>query len=608
MSFQILVLALGFSPGSFFGHPRLRGLRHGQRRGGGGGAAPYITTQPMNQTVTAGQTATFTVVARGTAPLSYQWQKNSANIAGATSSSYTTPATTTADSASTFDVIVSNSAGMVTSNAATLTVNASAVAPTITTQPANQTVTAGQTATFSVVASGTAPLSYQWQKNSANIAGATSSSCTTAAATTAESGSTFDVIVSNSAGTVTSNAATLTVNPSSGLKFPIKVSAKKRYFVDANGNPWLIVADAMHRAISNMPTTSYSIYLNDRAGYGFNAIDFFAACANTSTCPSSGAANDGTLPFTSGSSPSNYDFATPNDAYWSKVDTFIQEANNLNMVVLLRPLPWGNGWAVAFQNNGATKSFNLGAYLGNRYKGMNIIWGLGQDFDGGGLPSSSNMSLMAQFMAGILSADPNHLMTCQLNYSRSYSQQGNGINSTYAADLNNSFVYSYCETYDEVLVAYNASPTMPVFLGEANYETGNNTNQLSSPANAFITRMEMWWPATSGGDGERVWERERRARHLHVAVESRYYRHRAGTVRSCIAKHAGVVDALSGSKPSSGYSRLWQLQWRQRKSLQCHLRDHSLGWRDAFGYLYAGFDNADGQPGELLEDHDGLLA
>ena len=175
--------------------------------------APTITTQPANQTVTAGQTATFAVVAAGTAPLGYQWQKNGVNVAGATSASYTTATTTTADSGSTFRVVVTNTAGTVTSSAATLTVNAAAVAPTITTQPANQTVTAGQTATFAVVAAGTAPLGYQWQKNGANITGATSASYTTATTTTADSGSTFRVVVSNSAGTVTSSAATLTVNP-----------------------------------------------------------------------------------------------------------------------------------------------------------------------------------------------------------------------------------------------------------------------------------------------------------------------------------------------------------------------------------------------------------
>ncbi|PYT77503.1 MAG: hypothetical protein DMG40_23165, partial [Acidobacteria bacterium] len=176
-------------------------------------ATPSITTQPANQTVTAGQTATFTVVAAGTAPLSYQWQKNGTAISGATSASYITPATTSADSGEQFVVVVSNSAGSMTSSAATLTVNAAAAAPSITTQPVNQTVTAGQTATFTVVATGTAPLSYQWQKNGTAISGATSSSYTTPATTSADNGAQFAVVVSNTAGSVTSNAATLTVNP-----------------------------------------------------------------------------------------------------------------------------------------------------------------------------------------------------------------------------------------------------------------------------------------------------------------------------------------------------------------------------------------------------------
>src|SRR2546426_866723 len=95
---------------------------------------PTITTQPGNQTVTAGQTATFTVVAAGTAPLAYQWQKNGASIAGATASSYTTPVTTTSDSGSTFPAVVSNTAGTGTSSTATLTVNPAPGAPTITKQ------------------------------------------------------------------------------------------------------------------------------------------------------------------------------------------------------------------------------------------------------------------------------------------------------------------------------------------------------------------------------------------------------------------------------------------------------------------------------------------
>ncbi|MGA8215351.1 MAG: immunoglobulin domain-containing protein [Candidatus Sulfotelmatobacter sp.] len=93
-------------------------------------AAPSITAQPANQTVTAGQTATFSLTVAGTTPFTYQWQKGNTPIPGATSASYTTAATTTADSGSQFRVVVSNAIGNITSNAATLTVNATAPATT----------------------------------------------------------------------------------------------------------------------------------------------------------------------------------------------------------------------------------------------------------------------------------------------------------------------------------------------------------------------------------------------------------------------------------------------------------------------------------------------
>jgi hypothetical protein len=160
--------------------------------------APAITAQPASQTITAGQTTTFSVTATGTAPLSYQWQKNATAITGATSSSYTTPATTASDNGAQFAVVVSNSAGSVTSNAAILTVNNP---PAVITQPVNQTVVAGQAATFSVTGTGTAPLSYQWRKNGANVSGATASTYTTPATTASDSGAQFTVVISNVAGT-----------------------------------------------------------------------------------------------------------------------------------------------------------------------------------------------------------------------------------------------------------------------------------------------------------------------------------------------------------------------------------------------------------------------
>src|SRR5262249_46497588 len=150
---------------------------------------PSITTQPSDRTVNLGATATFSVVATGTAPLSYQWQKNQVNIAGATSTSYTTPATTSADNNAKFRVIVTNSVSSVTSNAANLIVN---TPPSITMQPSDQTVNAGQMATFTVVAGGSGPFTYQWLKNSVNISGATSASYTTPATTAADDGKTFE--------------------------------------------------------------------------------------------------------------------------------------------------------------------------------------------------------------------------------------------------------------------------------------------------------------------------------------------------------------------------------------------------------------------------------
>ncbi|MEW5922131.1 MAG: immunoglobulin domain-containing protein [Bacillota bacterium] len=184
---------------------------------------PSITTQPASQTVTAGQTATFTVVATGDAPLSYQWQKDGGDISdGGNISGSTTPTlvitNAQASDAGAYTVEVTNVAGSVTSEPATLTVNPAPVAPSITTQPSNQTVTAGQTATFTVAATGTTPLSYQWKKDGNNlsdggsISGATTATLTITNAQASDAGS-YTCYVGNAAGNTTSNVATLTVNP-----------------------------------------------------------------------------------------------------------------------------------------------------------------------------------------------------------------------------------------------------------------------------------------------------------------------------------------------------------------------------------------------------------
>ncbi|HEY3270084.1 MAG TPA: immunoglobulin domain-containing protein [Geothrix sp.] len=202
--------------------------------------APAISVQPANQTVLEGATASFTVTAAGTAPLTYQWKKGGTAITGATSASYTTPATVLADTGSSFTVTVSNAAGSVTSNAATLTVNPAP--PTITTQPANVTVTAGATATFTVAATGSGTLSYQWKKGGTAITGATSASYTTPATVLADNGASFTVTVTNAQGTATSNAAVLTVQAApvfttQPVGATVTAGAAVTFTAAASGNP-----------------------------------------------------------------------------------------------------------------------------------------------------------------------------------------------------------------------------------------------------------------------------------------------------------------------------------------------------------------------------------
>jgi pectate lyase len=173
------------------------------------GDAPSITTQPVSQTVSAGANVSFSVSAEGTAPLVYQWQKNGSPISGANASTLNLSNVQGTDSGS-YRVTVSNAAGSAASTTAVLNVETGPVAPSITSQPASQTVVRGGSALFGVIATGTAPLSYQWHKDGSLIPGATTSSLSLSNVQETDAGG-YSVVVSNAAGTATSNTATLSV-------------------------------------------------------------------------------------------------------------------------------------------------------------------------------------------------------------------------------------------------------------------------------------------------------------------------------------------------------------------------------------------------------------
>jgi len=209
--------------------------------------SPVIVTQPTGQTVASGSAATLAVVARGAATLSYQWSKGGTSISGATSATYTISSFASSDEGS-YAVTVSNSAGSVTSSTAVLALEGSV--PTVSTQASSQSVTAGTSATFTVAATSTTTMSYQWQRlasgtstwenlsEGGSYSGTTTATLTVSGTTAGMSGDQFRCVITNGSGSTTSTAATLTVTSSSSviLQYPAAISQ------DSSGN--LYVADS----------------------------------------------------------------------------------------------------------------------------------------------------------------------------------------------------------------------------------------------------------------------------------------------------------------------------------------------------------------------------
>ncbi|HSW25531.1 MAG TPA: immunoglobulin domain-containing protein [Burkholderiaceae bacterium] len=187
-----------------------------------GNQPPLITRQPADANVVEPNVATFAVTALGTPPFTYRWERSDDGgmtfvDAGGRADRFTTPPTTVRDgNADRYRVIVGNLEGSSESRVATLTVSVTAVAPSITTQPQDATVNVDDNVTFTVVASGTSP-AYQWQRWDddsvmfIDIAGATNASLTLTNVQAGDNDMRFRARVSNSAGSVTSRAARLTV-------------------------------------------------------------------------------------------------------------------------------------------------------------------------------------------------------------------------------------------------------------------------------------------------------------------------------------------------------------------------------------------------------------
>ena len=228
-----------------------------------------IRTQPASQGINLGGGVTFSVLATSIEPIGYQWRKNGISISGAPSSSYTIPAVSSTDAAN-YTCIVSDPDELLLTTAATLTVQTT---PIITSQPSSLTVVQNSTAVFSVTATGTPAPSYQWQLNGSDISEATSASYSIASAQAANAGS-YTCVVTNAAGSVTSSAATLTVQippaiTSQPSSLTVNQNASAVFSITATGTPAPTYQWRLNGTnISGATAASYSIASAQAANAG----------------------------------------------------------------------------------------------------------------------------------------------------------------------------------------------------------------------------------------------------------------------------------------------------------------------------------------------------
>lgn len=260
---------------------------------------PAITIQPLSQMVTQGVNVTFTVAAAGTAPFGYQWRSNGVSISGATGEQFTLTNAQPAASAS-YSVVVSNLAGTAASANATLTVLPAPVPPSITSEPADLILSAGQIAALSVGVNGAEPLAYQWHFNNSPLPNATDAQLVFNPAQTNHTGG-YQVVVTNAYGAATSRVAALVVQPGCA-----PLGMMPLWTLAPGSRPYLTVASLPNeRGMSYNPATdrllvinrtSPTIHvLNAATGGDLWTLDKTGISGGTYTLLMVGAADDGAI-------------------------------------------------------------------------------------------------------------------------------------------------------------------------------------------------------------------------------------------------------------------------------------------------------------------------
>jgi hypothetical protein len=265
------------------------------------------------------------------------------------------------------------------------------------------------------------------------------------------------------------------------------LSGDRTYLVDASGAPVFINGDTAWALIAQPTNSQIQTYLTNRQEKGYNAIIASLIEAKFAANAPENAVGD--APFTGAP------FATPNEAYFARVDWILQEAATRGITVLLAPAYVGygcgdEGWCAELQAASLSTMRSYGRYLGNRYKDApNIVWMIGADTN----PFDHNVDeKLAEIVAGIKEFDAEHLMTAHVGPETS-AQEIWGTPSW--LDLNNVYTYSTSGTQAKTFTEYNRSGALPLFLLETAYENEHSSTALSLRTSAY---QAVLWGARLG--------------------------------------------------------------------------------------------------------------
>jgi hypothetical protein len=277
--------------------------------------------------------------------------------------------------------------------------------------------------------------------------------------------------------------------PAGGFPVPTSISADHRYFLDQNGDPYMVLGDSPQCLSANLSPADMEYFFADRQAYGFNVAWVNLICGPYTFGRKDGATYDEIPPFST-----EGDLSTPNPDYWNRMDEMVRLAAERGITLILDPAETGS-WAELLKNNGEDKSRAFGQFLGERYKSSpNIVWMLGNDYQVESWPMYDPYEVA--LLDGLRTADPDKLITVELNplFSTSYD------NPTWPPLIDFATAYTYLPTYDIVLKAYHGKPTQPVVMIEANYEQENNDG---GPRTTDVTmRRQEYWTLTSGATGQ----------------------------------------------------------------------------------------------------------